>query len=94
MAAYLIADIDVHDPQAFDAYRAAVKPIVEAHGGRYLTRGGAVQALEGAPMQRAVLIEFPSMAAAHRFYHGAEYAPVLQMRLDCTTSRVTLVEGI
>ncbi len=94
MAAYLMAEIVVHDAHAFDAYRAAVKPIVESHGGRYLTRGGAVQAMEGASMERAVLIEFPSMAAAERFYHSEDYKPVLQMRLDCTTSRVTLVEGI
>ena len=94
MVAYLVADIEVHDPTAFDLYRVAVKPIVESFGGRYLTRGGEVRALEGAPMRRAVLIEFPSMADAVRFYDSAEYKPVLQMRLDCTTSRVTLVDGI
>jgi uncharacterized protein (DUF1330 family) len=95
MPAYLVAHIEVHDPVVFEDYRAQVVPIIKAFGGRYLVRGGALETLEGAQQRRRlVIIEFPSMDAARGFYHGAEYAPVLQRRLESATSDVVLVEGL
>ncbi len=94
MAAYLVAHIDVHDPAGFEEYRMRVVPVVEAHGGRYLVRAGALETLEGAEQQRRlVILEFPSMDAARGFYHSADYAPVLQRRLAAATSDIVLVEG-
>ena len=59
MPAYLIADIVIADPDAYAEYRKRVLATVEAHGGRFLARGGATRTLEGdwAP-QRLVIIEF------------------------------------
>ncbi len=92
--AYLVAHIEVHDPAGFDEYRTRVAPVVEAFGGRYLVRGGALETLEGAEQQRrVVVIEFPSMDAARSFYHSPAYAPVLQRRLDSAASDIVLVEG-
>lgn len=94
MPGYLVAQIDVHDTAGFAEYGRAVAPIVAAHGGRYLVRGGATERLEGhAPERRLVVIEFPSMDAARGFYRSAEYAPVLQRRLATSTSDVVLVEA-
>jgi len=39
-------------------------------------------------------VEFPSMEAARVFYRSAEYAPVLQLRLESAASDVVLVEGL
>ena len=47
MAAYLIADITVQNPEVFAEYRKQVPATVEKYGGRYLARGGAHEALEG-----------------------------------------------
>jgi len=92
--AYLVAHIDVHDPIVFEEYRTRVVPIIQQSGGRYLVRGGALEILEGEEQpRRLVVIEFPSMESARGFYHGAAYAPVLQMRLASATSDVVLVEG-
>jgi uncharacterized protein (DUF1330 family) len=94
MPAYLIANIEVTDPAGFERYRAEVPPVIAAHGGRYLVRGGAQEHVEGAmPLKRLVILEFPSMAAACGFYDSADYAPLLKMRLDSTNSEVVLVEG-
>src|SRR3546814_14559450 len=49
MTAYLIAQLPVTDPEGFEAYRQVVPPVIAAHGGRYLARGGAVSTLEGEP---------------------------------------------
>ena len=95
MAAYLIANITVTDPAGFEAYRAAVPAVIARFGGRYLVRGGAVEAKEGAPgLNRLVILEFPDMATARSFYDSAEYAPLLAMRLASTTGSLALVEGM
>ena len=94
MPAYLIANIEVTDPEGFERYRAAVPALIAAHGGRYLVRGGAQTVLEGAlPLKRLVILEFPSVEAAQRFYDSPDYAPLLKLRLDSTRSDAVIVEG-
>ena len=94
MSAYLIANITVTDPTGFAAYRDRVAPMIAAHGGRYLVRGGAVTPVEGEPgLDRVVVLEFPDMARLEAFYHGPDYAPLIAMRQAATVSRVALVEG-
>jgi len=95
MAAYLIAEIEVLDPQLYEDYRKHVPPLVAQYGGRYLVRGGALEVKEGdwAP-KRLVLLEFPSMQQARRFYDSPEYAPLLALRKKATRSKLIFMEGI
>jgi uncharacterized protein (DUF1330 family) len=94
MTAYLIANIEVTDPAGFERYRSAVPAVIAAHGGRYLVRGGAHRAVEGAlPLKRLVILEFPSMAALQGFYDSPEYRPLLELRLASTRSEVVFAEG-
>jgi len=94
MPAYLIANLDVTDPVAFQRYRDEVAPVIARFGGRYLVRGGAVENVEGdLGAKRLVVLEFADMAAAKRFYHSAEYAPLIALRRAATVSDVVLVEG-
>jgi uncharacterized protein (DUF1330 family) len=95
MAAYLIANLTVRDPQRFEAYRQAVPAVIARFGGRYLVRGGAVEVREGAPgLERVVVLEFPDMAAARAFYESPDYAPLLELRLAAADGSVALVEGV
>ncbi len=94
MPAYLMARIVVHDDAKYAEYRAQVPPVIAAHGGRYLVRGGAVDVKEGDPPPgRVVVVEFPDMEAARAFYSSAGYAPLLKLRTDSTASEVVFVEG-
>ena len=91
---YLIAEIEVVNPEPYKEYVAAAGPVVAAYGGKYLVRGGATEALEGAPPAgRMVIVEFPSMAEAKRFYDSPEYTDVRQRRIENAISRFILVEG-
>jgi len=95
VAAYAIAEVDVTDPAQFEEYRKLVPATIAQYGGRYLVRGGAVDSKEGGwTPKRLVVLEFPSMDAARRWYGSPEYAPVLAMRLKSARSRVVLVEGL
>ena len=94
MPAYLIANLDVTDPQGFEAYRARVPAVIAQYGGTYAVRGGAVTAVEGtSPFQRLVVLEFATMDALKAFYHSPEYAPLIAMRQKASTGDVVLVEG-
>jgi uncharacterized protein (DUF1330 family) len=93
-AAYMIANIEVRDAAGFDDYRQKVTSVVEQFGGRFLVRGGDVRHLEGKlPLDRLVVLEFPTMEAAQRFYDSKEYAPLLKLRLASTKSDLVLVPG-
>jgi uncharacterized protein (DUF1330 family) len=95
MAAYAIAEVEVTDPAQFEEYRKLVPATIARYGGRYLVRGGAVDAKEGGwTPRRLVVLEFPSMDEARRWYHSPEYVPVLAMRLKSARSKVVLVDGL
>lgn len=94
MPGYLIANIEVHDAAVYDQYREKVPPIIAQYGGRYIVRGGTLEAVEGAlPLKRLVVLEFPSLDAARRFYNSKEYEPVKALRLASTKSDIVLVDG-
>jgi uncharacterized protein (DUF1330 family) len=95
MAAFIIADIDVSDPEGFEAYRRLVAPTIADAGGVYRVRGGAFEVLEGDfRPRRLVILEFDSMASAKTWYESDAYAPLKAIRLKTTQSNVVLVEGL
>ncbi len=94
MAAYVIADIEVTDPAAFEEYRQKVAPLVAKYGGKYLVRGGPTETVEGDWVpKRPVVLEFENMDRAKDFYHGEEYRPVMAIRTKATVSKLVIVEG-
>ena len=94
MAGYLIANIDVTNPAGFDEYRKKVSPIIAQYGGRYIVRGGETRMLEGnLPLKRFIVLEFPTLAAAQKFYDSPEYKPLMGIREASAKSDVFLVEG-
>ena len=94
MAGYVIADVDVTDPELFAEYRKLVSATVEQYGGKYLVRGGETEVVEGdRTPHRTVVIEFESYERARAWYHSDEYAPALKMRLDSANSSVIIVDG-
>jgi uncharacterized protein (DUF1330 family) len=95
MAAYLIAEVGVTDPTAYEEYRKLVEKTLEQYGGKYRVRGGAVTLLEGEPApKRIVVVEFDSVEQAHAWYNSTEYAPALKIRQASSTGRLLLVEGV
>ena len=95
MPAYFVVELEITNSTAMEPYRAAVPATIAQYGGRYLTRGGATELIEGAPEpKRIVILEFADTGAAKRWYQSAEYQKILPIRLANSTGRVFLVEGV
>jgi uncharacterized protein (DUF1330 family) len=94
MTAYVIADVDVHDPEDYREYVALVPGTVEPFGGRFVVRGGEHETLEGAwAPNRLVVIEFPSADHARRWYASDAYVAAMAIRHRASTGSLVLVEG-
>ena len=94
MAAYVIADVTITNPDGYAAYRPMAAASVARHGGKFIVRGGAIDPKEGGwTPSRIVIIEFPSLAAANAFYHSPDYQEALAVRLANSTGSVIIVEG-
>lgn len=95
MPAYLIADVEIGDTDAYAAYRSRFDTILDRYGGRILVNGGRSEPIEGDwRPRRLVVLEFPSVDHAKRWYASPEYREILPIRLrHATTHYLTLVEG-
>ncbi|HEY7648731.1 MAG TPA: DUF1330 domain-containing protein [Methylomirabilota bacterium] len=94
MPAYVIADVEVTDPAGFEEYRKQVPATVTKYGGRFLVRGGALEAVEGEwRPKRLVVVEFPSLQDAKRWYDSTEYKGPKALRQRTAKTKILLVEG-
>jgi uncharacterized protein (DUF1330 family) len=94
MAAYVIADVHIQDTARFEEYRKLVPATVEKYGGKFLVRGGKFEMLEGEwQPKRVVVLEFPTVEQAKRWYESPEYREPKALRLAAAKSNVILVEG-
>lgn len=95
MPAYVVVQIDVHDPVTYERYKTLAADSVAAYGGRYIVRGGKTETLEGDwDPKRFVILEFPDAAGARAWWSSAEYAEGKALRQAAATSQMLLVEGL
>ncbi len=93
--AYVLADVTVTDLPAMEEYRKQVPATLAKYGGRFLVRGGAHQTVEGDwKPTRLVVIEFPSLADARRWYDSEEYRAPKALRMRAGRTSVVIVDGV
>lgn len=93
MSAYLVAEIEVTDPQTYQRYSAMVPPTFVGFNARFIVRGGTTEALEGQPPKRIVVIAFDSLDEARRWYNSPAYQEAKALRQRASKGRLYLVEG-
>jgi uncharacterized protein (DUF1330 family) len=94
MPGYVIADIDVHDPEHYPEYTSRVPATLEPFGGRFIVRGGTTETLEGSwSPKRLVVLEFPSVEQARAWYESEIYREPKALRQRYSTGTLLLVEG-
>lgn len=94
MPAYIIALQVINDRDELNKYRALVHDVLDKYEGKIIISNEDVEILEGKwPYTKSVVIRFPSMEQAKRWYESTEYQDIIQYRLRATTTDLILVDG-
>ena len=95
MTAYVLVDIDVHDPVGYEEYKKLAPASIELYGGKYIARGGKTETLEGdwSP-KRLVILQFESSEQAKQWLNSPEYSAARKMRNQTTKSQMVVIEGL
>jgi uncharacterized protein (DUF1330 family) len=95
MAAYVIVEIEVTDPTVYETYRQMAGATVQAHGGKYIVRGGRAETLEGDwQPKRIVVLEFESAERAREWWSCDEYREPKKLRQASAVTKMILIEGV
>ena len=95
MSAYVVAEIEITNPVGYRDYTTTVPATIAKYGGRFLVRGGTAEVLEGDwPERRRVIIEFPSLDAAKRWWNSPDYQKPKAMRRANSNGRLLLLDGV
>jgi uncharacterized protein (DUF1330 family) len=94
-SAYIIANVDVTNPEQYEEYKRLSTIAMKAHGAEPCVRGGKVEVLEGdwSP-SRIVVLKFPSVDQAKAFYNSVEYGAARKSREGIAVMRMIVVEGV
>lgn len=94
MPAYVIADVEVQDPDTYKEYVARVQATLDPFEGRFIVRGGDPENLEGDwHPERIVVIEFPTAEQARGWHESADYQEILPIRHRSSTGSLILTHG-
>ena len=95
MPAYVIVETNISDQEQYERYRDAAPASIAAHGGRYLVRGGELAVFEGEwNPTRVVVLEFPDLETAKRWYASEEYGEARKLRDGAAALNMVAVEGV
>jgi uncharacterized protein (DUF1330 family) len=95
MPSYIVGEIHITDPAAYEAHVPRALATIARFGGRVVAGGGSrIDLLEGDPLpERIFIIEFPTAETARRWYQSQDYQEALKVRLSTSHGRVFLIEG-
>ena len=94
MSAYLIALLKINDRKEYDEYRAGAHDTIDKHKGEIIVSNENFEVIEGEwPYTKTVVIRFPSMEAAKRWYESPEYQEVVQHRFRAVETNLIFIEG-
>lgn len=95
MTAYIIVQVDVTDPDAFETYRAQVPATLEPYGGEFIVRGGDMEILAGEwAVPRVVVLKFPDMDSAKAWHASPEYEGPMALRKASANVNMIVVDGL
>jgi uncharacterized protein (DUF1330 family) len=94
MPAYVLVQVEVQDAATYEKYKPMVPPTIVAYGGRIIVRGGKSEILEGDWLpKRMVVLEFPSVERAKKWWASEEYAEAKALRQRSAKTQMIVVEG-
>lgn len=92
---YAVILLDVHDDELYRTYADKATSLEARYGGRAVVAGNANEVVDGDwPARRIVILEFPSLELARRWYTDPEYQALIPLRHKATRSQVLLIEQL
>ncbi|MCH7697595.1 MAG: DUF1330 domain-containing protein [Chloroflexi bacterium] len=93
MAAYIIFEVEVTDPEATDEYAKLAGESLAPLQAKPIIHGGMVEVLDGDwEPKTLVMVEFESMEQARQWYKSPAYAKAKDVLIPY--SNVILIEGV
>ena len=93
--AYWVGIVDVKNHDEYANYTEIAGPALVKAGAKILSRGGKIINLEGKKINRLVVIEFPSMNEAEKFYQSEEYKKGLKfLNSDVADRFLNIAEAV
>ena len=94
MTAYLVAQIEIKDPDTYQQYADGFLPIFGNYKGEVIVVDDNCETLEGKwDGSRTVIIKFPDKEELLRWYNSPEYQKLMQLRLKASNGNVIMMEG-
>ena len=95
MTAYLLVDLDIHDPEGFQEYRSKVPEFITRHGGKYLVAGGEFEIIEGNwQPHRLALFKFPDRQSIRNFFFDPDFAEIAAIRRRSSKTIAVAIDGL
>lgn len=95
MAAYIIATVQILDPERFAEYTKSIAGLNKAHGGEPVVSGPVSEYLEGGVDggERVVVVRFPDADAARGYIRSARYQEAKAKREGAAVVTMRIVEA-
>lgn len=95
MAAFVLVEVNIHDPELYESYKKLTPGSLEPFGGRFVVRGAKTESLEGDwNPERLVILEFPSVEKAKAWWSSELYSKAKDIRYRAAHSKMLVVETL
>ena len=94
VAAYVIVEVEITDPERYGQFVERVTETITANGGKFIVRGGAIEVVEGNwQPPRLALLAFPDLQRVHTWLQSPEFRQLESLRKNSSNVNIVVVEG-
>lgn len=95
MPAYVIVEVTIENPTAYEEYKKLTPASIAAHDGKFVVRGGKAFSIEGDwNPDRIVVLEFPTMDKAKEWWNSEQYTVAKRIRQAAAKTKMIFIEGV
>ena len=95
MSAFVITDVEITDANLYGQFFERVTSTVEAHGGKFVARGGTLEVILGEwSPKRLAILEFDSLEQIRTWLASPEYTALDDIRSRSSKINMVIVEGL
>lgn len=94
MTAYVMAHVQINDPEGFEKYTSVFGPTMTPFGGKVLVAEDDIDVLEGDwPPGRTVMLEFETREQAQAWFDSDAYQEISEFRRAATVSTLAIFDS-